>query len=157
MRTDTTSQFSFQNMMITTKTSANENLVKDESIQLEVNVQNEIQKPITYSIYPSIIFSGESVYNGTKNISTIQPNETQTYHYTIPFREIGRNSALLIVHSNDTVELPFRLKNFNVVSQERYYQIQDQQFYYNLLGVIAIPIVISTIKNLKDIFDKKSS
>jgi len=151
--TDSTNTSS-QGLTIITHISTKANVVKDESIPLEISVKNEGRKPISFAVYPTIIFSENRIYNGTTDMGNILPNQTIKYHHSMPFREVGENSMSLVIHSNVTgdIVMPVDFTNFNVVTQERYYQIQDQQFYYSILGIIAIPVVISTIKNLKDIF-----
>lgn len=156
-RESTGTNTSSQGLTIITHISTKTYVVKDESIPLEISVKNEGQKPISFVVYPTIIFSENYIYNGTKDSGIVLPNNTVTYHHSIPFREVGENSLSLVVNSNVTKEIvmPVDFTNFNVVTQERYYQIQDQQFYYSIIGIIAIPVVISTIKNLKDIFQSK--
>lgn len=151
--TDSTN-ISSQGLTIITHISTKSNVVKDESIPLEISVKNEGRKPISFVVYPTIIFSENHIYNGTTDVGSILPNQTIKYHHSMPFREVGENSMSLVIHSNVTGDsiMPVDFTNFNVVTQERYYQIQDQQFYYSIIGIIAIPIVISAIKNLKDIF-----
>jgi hypothetical protein len=157
MHSNTSYTISTPYSAVTAVFSSNENIVKNESIQLEIIIENKQQKTVEYTVYPTIIFSEMHVYNGTTIVVSLPPHDSQQFHQNIPFREIGKNSLFMIVKSNDTdtaIDKSSRLKDFNVISQERDYQIQDQQFYYSLAGLIAIPVVISTIKNLKDIISK---
>lgn len=141
-----------------TSFSVPKNLPQYSDILYKFDISNPNSENMTLSIQPIVTIQHKIIYEGQIIEKIIEPNQKFEHTFILPFDEPGYPTVYVNLKSNvvESKKISFSKESFNVVTPERYDELNDQKLYYSLLWIIAIPVVISTIKNLKDLFGKQS-